>query len=81
MFGYDYKGIECWSPRELQRILGYTKWDNFLNVIEKARKACENAGAEVSNHFAGGGKMVDLGSSSQRKIEDPVRQFHQRLFP
>jgi DNA-damage-inducible protein D len=67
---YDYKGIECWSARELQRILGYTKWDNFLNVIEKARKECENAGAAVSDHFAGVGKMVDLGSSSQRKIED-----------
>lgn len=34
---YDYKGIECWSARELQEILGYTKWDNFLNVIEKAK--------------------------------------------
>ncbi len=34
---YDYNGMECWSARELQFILGYSKWDNFLNVIEKAK--------------------------------------------
>jgi DNA-damage-inducible protein D len=67
---YDYKGIECWSARELQSILGYTKWDNFLNVIEKAKTACENAGAALSNHFADVGKMVVLGSGSKREIED-----------
>lgn len=67
---YDYKGIECWSARELQTILGYSKWDNFLNVIDKARMACENAGADISDHFADTGKMVQLGSGSERQIED-----------
>lgn len=67
---YDYKGIECWSARELQNILGYTKWDNFLNVVEKAKKACENAGASITDHFADIGKMVQLGSGSERQIED-----------
>lgn len=67
---YDYKGVECWSARELQSILGYSKWDNFLNVIEKGKTACENAGAALSDHFADVGKMVGLGSGSQREIED-----------
>jgi len=67
---YDYKGIECWSARELQSILGYSKWDNFLNVIEKAKTACKNAGAALSDHFADVGKMVVLGSGSKREIED-----------
>ena len=67
---YDYKGIECWSARELQIILGYAKWDNFLNVVEKAKKACENAGATISDHFADTGKMVQLGSGSERQVED-----------
>jgi DNA-damage-inducible protein D len=57
---YDYKGIECWSARELQEILGYSKWDNFKNAIGKAKKACENVGAERSDHFADVGKMVSL---------------------
>lgn len=67
---YDYKGIECWSARELQEILGYSKWDNFLNVIEKAKKACENASGDISNHFADTGKMVPLGSGAIRQLND-----------
>lgn len=67
---YLYKDLECWSARELQEILGYSKWDNFLNVIEKAKKACENAGEATVNHFADIGKMVLLGSGSEREIAD-----------
>jgi hypothetical protein len=44
---YDFDGIECWSARELQKILGYAKWDNFKNVIDKAKKSCEQAGEEM----------------------------------
>lgn len=65
-----YNGIECWSARDLQEILNYTKWDNFLKVIEKAKKACENVGEDVKNHFADTGKMVLLGSGSEREISD-----------
>jgi DNA-damage-inducible protein D len=67
---YLYNNIECWSAREVQEILGYTKWDNFVKVIEKAKKACENAGEDLQNHFADIGKMVLLGSGSEREISD-----------
>ena len=67
---YIYQNIECWSARDLQEILNYSKWDNFLKVIEKAKNACENAGEDVSNHFADIGKMVKLGSGSEREIQD-----------
>jgi DNA-damage-inducible protein D len=67
---YTLNDVECWSARELQEILNYSKWDNFLNVIEKAKNACINAGVNVTDHFAGIGKMVDLGSNAQRKIDD-----------
>lgn len=67
---YLYNDIECWSARDLQEILGYAKWDNFKNAIEKAKIACENAGVAVSDHFADVGKMVTLGSGSVREIED-----------
>ena len=67
---YIYNGLECWSARELQEILGYAKWDNFTKVVEKAKKACENAGEAVTNHFADVGKMVQLGSGSEREITD-----------
>jgi len=65
-----YNNIECWSARDLQEILNYAKWDNFLKVIEKAKKSCENIGEEVQNHFADIGKLVALGSGSQREISD-----------
>ena len=58
-------GIEYWLARDLQHLLGYTKWDNFLNVASKAKTACELSGHSVANHFADVGKMVDLGSGSQ----------------
>lgn len=67
---YIFKGIECWSARELQSILGYTKWDNFYKVIEKAKVACEASGSLVSDHFAETGKMIDLAKGAQREIED-----------
>lgn len=67
---HNFNGVECWSARELQEILGYSKWDNFLKVIEKAKNACINAGGNVSDHFADVGKMVDLGSGSQREVTD-----------
>lgn len=67
---YLYEGIECWSAREMQEVLGYKDWRNFLNVVEKATKSCENAGETVANHFVEINKMVELGSSSQRQIQD-----------
>ena len=67
---YDYKGIECWSARELQGILGYTEWRNFLKVIDKAKDACINAGEKLNNHFVDVNKMVEVGSGAERKLED-----------
>ena len=67
---YDYEGIECWSARDLQDILGYYQWRNFKNVIDKAQKSCEQAGEEVKNHFAEFSKMVEIGSGAQKPIED-----------
>lgn len=67
---YDYEGIECWSARDLQDILGYSQWRNFKNVIDKAQKSCEQAGEEAKNHFAEFSKMVEIGSGAQKPVED-----------
>jgi DNA-damage-inducible protein D len=67
---YVYKDIECWSARELQDILGYTKWSNFQNVIIKAKDACINAGASIPDHFTDIGKMIDLAKGAKRELED-----------
>jgi DNA-damage-inducible protein D len=66
----EVDGVECWSARELQNLLGYSKWENFSNVIEKAKLACANVGHAVVDHFPGVRKMVPLGSGSERGIDD-----------
>jgi len=67
---YLYHDIECWSARELQEILGYTNWRNFLKVIDKAKLSCKNSGAVISDHFADIGKMIDLAKGAQRQVVD-----------
>jgi DNA-damage-inducible protein D len=62
--------VEYWLARELQELLGYAKWDNFLQVIQKAKTACEKSGQNIADHFADVGKMVDIGSGTQREIDD-----------
>ncbi len=66
------EGVEFWFARDLQKLLGYTKWDNFLTVIEKAKIACKSTKHEVPDHFADVGKMVRLGSGSERRIDDII---------
>jgi DNA-damage-inducible protein D len=64
------EGVEFWYARELGSVLDYAKWDNFRKVIDKAMLACKNSGFDVADHFPEVGKMVDLGSGSQRKLKD-----------
>jgi len=63
-------GTEFWFARDLQNLLGYSKWENFAKVIEKARTACKNVGYEVADHFLDIRKMVSLGSGAEREIDD-----------
>ena len=63
-------GVEYWLARDLQFLLGYSKWENFLNVVSKAKTACEVSGRQVTDHFPDVGKMVDIGSGTQRTIDD-----------
>jgi len=65
-------GVEFWLARDVQHLLGYSKWENFLNVLSKARIACEVSGHAVSDHFPDVRKMVELGSGSQREVDDIV---------
>ena len=63
-------GIEFWFARDLQKLLGYEEWRNFLRVIEKSKNACENSNFNISNHFVDVNKKVQLGSGAIREIED-----------
>lgn len=63
-------GVEYWLARDLQFLLGYTAWRNFTTVVTKAKTACEVSGQTISDHFVNVNKMVELGSGSQRQVED-----------
>lgn len=66
----EFEGVECWSARELQTLLGYSKWENFSKVIEKAKESCTNAGSSVADHFPDVRKMVSIGSGAEKGVED-----------
>lgn len=57
-------GVEYWLARDLQHLLGYTEWRDFLTVISKAKTACEVSGHPPSDHFVEVNKMVDIGSGT-----------------
>lgn len=64
------EGLEFWSARDLQHLLGYSKWENFLNVISKAKTTCELSGYNTRDHFPDARKMVNIGSGAQKEIDD-----------
>ncbi|MBQ8901554.1 MAG: DNA damage-inducible protein D [Bacilli bacterium] len=66
----DANGTEFWHARELMQALEYTRWENFLKVIGKAKLACELSRNMIYDHFADVSKMVTIGSNAQRKQDD-----------
>jgi len=69
-------GAEYWSARDLQPLLGYSQWRRFEDAIARAMTSCEQSGNKPEHHFAGAGKMVELGSGSVREVPD----FHLSRF-
>ncbi len=67
---YEQDGIEYWLARELQELLDYSQWCNFLNVIDKAIISCKTSGNEVSDHFADVSKMIPMPKGAEKQIDD-----------
>ncbi len=40
---YIEDGIEYWFARDLQKLLQYSKWENFLKVLDKAKISCRKS--------------------------------------
>ena len=62
--------IEVWYARELQQVLGYARWENFVVAIGRAMESCKTLGINVDDHFREVTKMVLLGSGSHREVQD-----------
>ncbi len=67
---YEQDGVEYWLARELQELLGYSDWRNFLNAVDKAKESCKTTGEGVLDHFVDVTKMVKIGSGAERKQDD-----------
>ncbi|MCT8139120.1 DNA damage-inducible protein D [Anaerobacillus sp. CMMVII] len=63
-------GDDFWYARDIQKILQYKEWRNFIKVIEKAQEACDGSGNDVSDHFVEVNKMIDLGKGAKREVND-----------
>lgn len=66
----DGNDIEVWYARELQTVLGYARWENFVGVVARAMESCKTLGISIDDHFREVTKMVSLGSGSQRNVQD-----------
>lgn len=66
----DENGVEFWYARELMTMLEYSKWGNFVKVIDKAKESCKNSNMDVLDHFADVGKMIMVAKGAERKIDD-----------
>ena len=69
-FAYQQDDVDYWMARELQLLLGYSDWRNFLNAINKAKESCKTTGEAVLYHFVDVNKMVSIGSGAEREQTD-----------
>jgi DNA-damage-inducible protein D len=66
------ENVEVWFARELQNVLGYTRWENFLVAIQRAVDSCKTQNVNADDHFREVTKMVELGSSAKREVNDYI---------
>lgn len=66
----DENGVECWTARELSKVLEYSEYRFFLPVIKKAKESCEKSGQKTEDHFEDVLVMVEIGSGAKRRLDD-----------
>lgn len=62
--------IEFWYARDLMRLLGYCRWENFEKAIGRAIESCETTQIEVLDHFREVTKMISIGKGGKRPVND-----------
>ena len=66
----DDNAIEVWYARELQVVLGYARWENFVTAVGRAIESCKTLGVNVDDHFREVTKMIALAKGAQREVHD-----------
>lgn len=66
----DADGKNYWSARELSNVMGYSTWQKFNRVLNKALQVAQSRGMNISEHFNQTVEMVKLGSGTFRKVDN-----------
>jgi len=66
----DRRELKIWFAHELQAILGYARWENFIIAIHRAVDSCKTQGINVDDHFREVTKMIDIGKGGKREVSD-----------
>lgn len=69
-YSHEVDGEEFWFARDLMGLLGYTKWENFAKVIDKAKQSCQSAGNSVADHFPDVRKTIPMPKGAEKEIDD-----------
>ncbi|MBS3125348.1 DNA damage-inducible protein D [Candidatus Woesearchaeota archaeon] len=71
-YAHETDGVEFWFARDLQELLEYEDWRNFLNVVEKAKSACKNSSYKVTDHFVDITKTIHMPKGASKDIPDLI---------
>ena len=66
----DKQEIEIWYARELQQVLGYSRWENFTTAIGRAMQTCKSLEINIDDHFREVTKMITLAKGAHREVQD-----------
>lgn len=63
-------GKEYWTSRELCSAMGYSTYQKFSRILDKAIEIAKSRGMNMNDHFNQTVEMVKLGSNTYRKVEN-----------
>ena len=66
----DSEQVEVWFARELQILLGYARWENFIITIHRATDSCKSQNINIDDHFREVTKMIEIGKGGKREVTD-----------
>jgi hypothetical protein len=68
---FDEDGNEFWSARNMMPFLGYgKKWQNFAEVVRRAKEACRTSGYDPAEHFTDTSKTILGGNGALLTVPD-----------
>lgn len=68
--GENKEQVEIWFARDLQTILGYSRWENFQTAIKRAVESCHSQDINIDDHFREVTKTITLGNGGVREVQD-----------